>query len=115
MDRRIELVIGRMESHLSKDWQTTTLAAEVNLSASRLRHLFKEETGKTPSQYLRDLRLEQAERLLRDTFLTVNVIAGQVGLSPANLIREFKSVHQCTPTEYRELLIAKAERSVDLG
>jgi AraC-like DNA-binding protein len=101
-----------MESELSLDWRTTTLAGEVNLSASRLRHLFKEETGKTPSQYLKDLRLEEAERLLRDTFLTVKVIASKVGLSSANLIREFKSVHRCTPTEYRELF-AKADRSID--
>ena len=103
MDRRIELVIGRMESQLSKDWHTASLANEVNLSPSRLRHLFKQETGKTPYQHLKTLRLKHTERLLRDTFLSIKMIADRVGLSPANLLREFKAVHRCTPTEYREL------------
>jgi transcriptional regulator GlxA family with amidase domain len=104
MDRRIELLISQMENQISGNWNTETLARQVNLSASRLRHLFKEQTGMTPSQYLRSLRLSHAKHLLQTTFLTIKEIASLVGLSTTNFVREFKLLHDCTPTEYRESL-----------
>src|SRR5258705_456316 len=61
MDRRIEVVVSNLESRISKPWEIGELAHMVNLSGSRLRHLFKQETGKTPAQYLKHLRLEKAE------------------------------------------------------
>ena len=38
-------------------WDTPALAALVNLSPSRFRHLFKQETGTSPAQYLKDYRM----------------------------------------------------------
>jgi len=93
MDRRIEVVISKMEGQISKSWEIGELARLVNLSASRLRHLFKRETGKTLAQYLKYHRLQRAELLLRTTFLTVKEIANQVGLTTgSHFVREFKKV-----------------------
>ena len=52
MDRRVELVIAEIETDVARAWETAELAALVNLSVSRFRHLFKEETGRTINQYL---------------------------------------------------------------
>src|SRR5258705_9032563 len=102
MDRRIEVVISRMEGQLSNSWQLGELARLVNLSASRLRHLFKTETGKTPAQYLKDLRLRTAEFLLRTTFLSVKEIVNRVGLTTgSHFVRDFKNEYGLTPTMYR--------------
>jgi AraC-like DNA-binding protein len=102
MDRRIEVVVSKMESQISKSWEMEKLAQLVNLSSSRLRHLFKTETGKTPMQYLRDLRLQKAELLLRTTFLTVKEVANRVGLTTgSNFVREFKKAYGLSPTMYR--------------
>ena len=102
MDRRIEIVSSKMESQISKRWEVGELAQLVNLSASRLRHLFKIETGKTPAQYLKDLRLQKAELLLRTTFLTVKEITNEVGLTTgSHFVREFKKVYGTAPTAYR--------------
>ena len=102
MDRRIELVISKIESDPGA-CQLSKLAALVNLSPSRLRHLFKQETGITPSQYVKESRLRKAELLLRTSFLSIKEIVNQVGLtSSGHFVREFRKTFEQSPTTYRK-------------
>jgi AraC family transcriptional regulator, arabinose operon regulatory protein len=102
MDRRIELVIDTLENDTSRAWDTHTLAALVNLSPSRFRHLFKHETGTSPRQYLRELRFRKAETMLANTFLSLKEIAEAIGLvSVTHFMKDFKERHGMTPREYR--------------
>jgi transcriptional regulator GlxA family with amidase domain len=102
MDRRIEVVITSMEAQCSRSWEVAELANLVNLSGSRLRHLFKQETGTTPAQYLKAVRLRKAGMLLRTTFMSVKEIAMTVGLTTASyFVREFRKSYGMTPTAYR--------------
>lgn len=102
MDRRIELVIAQLEADTSHAWDARTLGELVNLSASRFRHLFKQETGTTPGQYLRELRFRKAELMLRTTFLSLKEIADEVGtISLSHFMKEFKRRYGMTPSEYR--------------
>src|SRR5262249_45326446 len=102
MDRRIQLTITLLEECVSAPPTAGELARAVNLSASRLRHIFKTETGKTPAQYLKNLRMLKAELLLRTTFLSVKEIINRVGLTnSSNFVREFKKIYGVPPTKYR--------------
>ena len=102
MDRRIELVIAKIKSDPGIAWNTPTLSAIVNLSPSRFRHLFKQETGKGPAQYLKEYRLRKAEKMLRTTFLTVKQVLKHVGLgSNAHFVYDFRKMYGVTPTAYR--------------
>lgn len=102
MDRRIELVISKIKTEPATQWNAETLGALVNLSPSRFRHLFKQETGIGPAQYLKEFRLRKAERMLRTTFLTVKQVLKQVGLgSNAHFVRDFRKKYGMTPTAYR--------------
>ena len=102
MDRRIELVISRLENDTSRAWDTHTLARLVNLSPSRFRHLFKHETGTSPRQFLRELRFRKAETMLATTFLPLKEIAEAIGLvSLTHFMKDFKQRHGMTPREYR--------------
>jgi transcriptional regulator GlxA family with amidase domain len=103
MDRRIELVIAKLETDTSRAWDASSLGELVNLSASRFRHLFKQETGTTPGEYLRELRFRKAEMMLRTTFLSLKEIADEVGLvSLSHFMRGFKKRYGMTPREYRK-------------
>jgi AraC family transcriptional regulator, arabinose operon regulatory protein len=105
MDRRIELVISKIKSETATAWDSTTLATLVNLSPSRFRHLFKQETGTSPVQYLKEYRLRKAEKMLRTTFLSVKQVLKHVGLgSNAHFVHDFRKKHGMTPTEYRRNL-----------
>jgi len=102
MDRRIELVISKIKTETAVAWNTPALAALVNLSPSRFRHLFKQETGTTPAQYLKEHRIRRAEKMLRTTFLSIKQILKQVGIaSNTHFVRDFRNVYGMTPTAYR--------------
>ena len=105
MDRRIELVISQIESDVARAWETAELAALVNLSASRFRHLFREETGLSVVLYLRELRLERAELLLRTTFLSIKEVMSEAGMSStSHFVHYFKARYGMTPSGYRKHL-----------
>ena len=108
MDRRIEIIISKMKKDTAASWDTSTLAVLVNLSPSRFRHLFKQETGITPPQYLKDIRLTKAEKMLRTTFFSIKQILKQVGIaSNAHFVRDFRRKYGTTPTAYRRTLRRK--------
>ena len=103
MDRRVELTIFAIEDDLARAWDVAQLAALVNLSASRFRHLFKEETKQSVNQYLRERRLERAEYLLRTTFLSIKEVKTEAGLNSAShFVRHFKQKYGITPGAYRK-------------
>ena len=102
MDLRIQLVSSMLENELGSDLRITDLAQAVNLSSSRLRHLFRAETGQTPAQYRKRVRLHQAQLLLSTTMLSVIEIMHQVGLgSDSHFTRDFKEAFGLSPTQYR--------------
>jgi AraC family transcriptional regulator of arabinose operon len=105
MDRRVEQVIAQIDADLARAWDMAQLAEMVNLSASRFRHLFKEETGRTINQYLRERRLERVEFLLRTTFLSIKEVMSEAGASSmSHFVIYFKRRYGATPSAYRKQL-----------
>ena len=102
MDQRVEIVRSAIEKDCRRAWTITALAKLVNLSPSRLRHLFKGETGITPNQFIKHVRLSEAEKLLRTTFLRVKEIMNRVGfLDESHFGHEFKKAYGVSPSTYR--------------
>ncbi len=102
MDQRVQIVRSAIEKDCRRAWTMTALARLVNLSPSRLRHLFKSETGITPNQFIKEVRLDEAERLLRTTFLRVKEIMNRVGfLDESHFGHEFKKTYGVSPSKYR--------------
>lgn len=103
MDQRVQTVINFMGAHLQADLSLKEMARSVNLSPSRLTHLFKAETGLSPTQYLKSLRMQRARELIETTFLNVKQVMNQVGIhDKRHFIEDFKKAYGVTPTKYRE-------------
>ena len=102
MDQRIRIVLTLMSDELQREWTPAELAAAVNLSTSRLQHLFKQETGTTPARHLRALRLERAKALLETSLLSVKQIMHATGIKDrSHFERAFKRAYGLTPAQCR--------------
>ncbi len=102
MDPRVRRVVDLFNRDITRELSVTEMARSVNLSPWRLCHVFKSETGTSPTRYLRSLRMEQAKTLLETTFLSVKEIVSVVGLNDeSHFVRDFKRVYGFTPVHYR--------------
>ena len=84
--------------------QRQDICDHFNISRHTLNDLLAEFTdGLSFPQYVNNLRLEEALRLLRDEpDKTISAIATEVGFSSANLREQFKRKYGITPVEYRQ-------------
>jgi len=65
-------------------------------------HLFREQIGVPPRQYLEELRLQRAAQLLRSTGLPVGEIAAETGYANAFYFSSrFRKMFGKSPSEYR--------------
>ena len=102
MDARIALVVARMEQALDQAPRLPELAAAVNLSVSRLSHLFREEVGVAPGRYLHTIRMQRARILLERSFLNVKEVMARVGVAdPSHFARDFRKYHGIAPSQVR--------------
>ena len=109
MEPRIHRAIRLMTVDLGREVSLNELAQALNLSTSRLRHLFKEKTGVTPAQYLKARRMQRAKELLEATFLNVKEVMLKVGVKDkSSFVRDFKKFYGLSPSRYRfQYLIAR--------
>ncbi len=83
----------------------------VNLSISRLAHLFKIETGTSLAEFIRKLRLEFAAELLKSTNESIKAIAFESGYShTSSFVRAFKIQFNEPPISYRHRMSRAATR-----
>ena len=102
MDQRIRMAIALMETQLESELSLEEMAQSVNLSSSRLRHLFKAETGVAPAQYLKVIRLRRAQELITTTYLSMKQVMSSVGVhDTGHFAKDFKRIYGVTPAEYR--------------
>lgn len=86
------------------------VAESIGYSYDRFRHLFKENTGQSPTQYVIGLRIAHAKQLLANSNLSVKQVSLRCGFKDLpNFIVAFKQRTYVTPAEYRKL-VAVAER-----
>lgn len=103
MDQRVQEVLALMNANLGRGLPLNKLARSVNLSSSRLRCLFKAETGISLAKYFKYLRMEKAKELLETSFLSVKQIAARTGFNDmSHFVRDFKQIYGLTPAAFRK-------------
>lgn len=104
IDSRVQVVLDYLALHPGERYTPAKMAEMAELSSSRFRQLFKSQTGKSPSEYLKELRMTTAARKLLVSNANISDIAYEVGYEDCNyFIREFKSTFGLTPKQYRNL------------
>jgi AraC-like DNA-binding protein/quercetin dioxygenase-like cupin family protein len=102
-DAGLAAVLRLCETHFAEPLSVPQLAATMFLSPGRFSEVFSQYMGVAPATYLRRLRLERAQTLLRTSrHLPAATIATQVGFNnPAQFSRAFRAAFGVTPSEYR--------------
>ncbi|TEW55174.1 AraC family transcriptional regulator [Psychromonas sp. RZ22] len=78
------------------------LAGCVFLGESQFHHLFKQQIGKTPHQYILQIRLNLAKKLLQEGTLTLSAVANAAGFAnQSSLTHAFTKFHGISPSKYR--------------
>ena len=99
----VQKAIMLIETDLSANLSLSTLASSQNISSGYLSTVFKKETGKTVSEYIREKRVEYAAHLLGTTHLQIQTIALHCGIMDVQYFSKiFKKQTGKTPKEYRE-------------
>jgi len=81
----------------------TMIAEKYNYNSSYFSEMFKAKVGKTFIQYLNEVRMEEAVRMLKTTTLNLWDIAELTGFSNASYFSsKFKRMYGITPSDYRQ-------------
>lgn len=112
MDRRIKQAFDHMRQHIRHHLDVDGLAKTAGLSASRFAHLFRQEVGRSPIDYLRNLRLELARALLDRTSLSVADVRARIGWpEPSHFARDFRRRFGFSPSDRRRALNTASTRT----
>ena len=94
----IEYITDNFQSKIS----LSDLAFETHYSQYHLLRLFKQHTGKTPFEFLLDLKIEKAKDLLQSTNFSIEQICDLCGFSGLSYFSQvFKKKTGLTPTQFK--------------
>lgn len=111
--RRKESVKGgiqRIKSYIEQNYADNislkSIAAIFYMNPVYLGQLFKKTYGLYFNEFLLNLRINEAKKLLRQTDLRIYEVAERVGFNNADyFVTQFEKLEQMTPTEYRNMLL----------
>ena len=101
--RRIMKVKNFISKNYMDELRLPELASLAGMSSSAFSRFFKLHTGRNISEYIIDLRLGYAARMLVDTAKSISEIGFDCGFNNlSNFNRIFKKKKGCSPSEFRE-------------
>ena len=100
-DKRLNEVYNFVLNNYKKEIKLKTIAEIANLSEPAFCRYFKKRTRKTFFNFLNELRISEAVKLLLNKDISISEAAFEVGFNNiSNFNRKFKSILGLTPSEY---------------
>ncbi|GIP33521.1 AraC family transcriptional regulator [Paenibacillus sp. J2TS4] len=102
----VSQALAYIDNHYASNLSIADVASLIGISPSHLSRIFKAEVGKSPIEYLTELRVSASKTLLKDKAKSLQQISESIGYNDANtFIRTFKKAEGMTPGEYRKKVI----------
>lgn len=100
---QLKEIVTYLGAHFAEPLALADVSARFGLSPQYFCTFFKDNFGKTLTQHVNSLRIEQAARLLRETDLPVMEVGFNVGFDNFSyFIKRFRSVYGVSPKAYRK-------------
>jgi AraC-like DNA-binding protein len=114
--RRIAKAIAWLRTHFHQGLRVEALADEANMSVSSFHAHFKSVTAMSPLQYQKQLRLQEARRLLLTDSVDAATAGHRVGYeSPSQFSREYRRAFGVPPaTDMRNLTRVQTEPRLEV-
>lgn len=101
----IAKIAETLRNEYSSDWSISDFSKDSGISSKYLGTLFKEIYHTSFKEYLIDVRMQNAKRMLTTTDLSISEIASSVGINDAYYFSKlFKKNEQLSPSKYRRML-----------
>ena len=95
--------VSHICSHYGEEITVTELARLCSLSVTHFRRVFRNTMGRSPSDYLLEVRMRMARSLLKSTDCSVSEVAMRTGYrSISSFNRQFRQSYHMSPREYRK-------------
>ena len=99
---RLRRVVEFIMANLSGDNSLEALADLAEVSPYHFCRSFKQSTGVSPHRYILQLRIEEAQRLLKRTTLAISEVASRLGFSDqSHFTMVFRKIVGTTPARWR--------------
>jgi len=98
----IKVPVDYIREHYQENFTIDELAEVTHLSVSALERRFKKYLNKTPKQFINEVRLENAQRLLVETNIPISQVSDAVGFSDHSYFsKQFRSFFDELPSDFR--------------
>ena len=95
-------ILGYINNHYFETLTLETVSAKYYLSSCYFSRTFREMTGFHFVEYLNNVRIKEAKKLLLNSSLSINEIAAATGFnSNTHFGRVFKQITGCSPSSYK--------------
>lgn len=101
--RKMRMAIEYVEEHYAQDLNMAVVSNYISMNYSLFSYSFKQYTGTTFVNFLRDIRMREAQRLLAESNMKIVEISQMVGYdNEKHFMKTFKSCCGVSPSEYRK-------------
>ena len=111
--QKIQEALEYIQTHYHKDLNMAVVSNHISMNYSLFSLAFKKYTGINFVNYIKELRINEAKRLLVDTDKKINEISMLVGYeNEKHFMKIFKGMYGVSPSEYRKnMQIGTAKQS----
>lgn len=108
----VSAIIAYVHEHLAEPLSVSDLAERAFMSPSAFSHLFRDVAGRSPYQFVKEMRLTKARELLIENEASITQISKAVGYrSTSHFINEFRDRYGMTPRACSDALSGREQRA----
>lgn len=101
--QKIKQATEYIRQNYNKELNMAVVSNHISMNYSLFSQLFKEYTGNNFVNYLKEIRMEEARRLLEETDLRINEISAKVGYdNEKHFMKIFKTAYGVSPSKWRK-------------
>ncbi len=100
--QKIQMAVQYIQENYNRDLNMAVVSNHISMNYSLFSFVFKQYTGNNFVNYLKQIRIEEAKRLLQNSDMKILEISKRVGYeNEKHFMKTFKAICGVSPTEYR--------------